>query len=516
MPKEDEKGIDNEDSEVLRTIKESAKILTLARRLRDGSGLDLGLMEEAVVCLVMTNAVEVQEKSGRSIGIAVYDVTFSWINHSCSPNTCYRFSTINSGECCALGVRISPAAVDVVGKNDLVNDGGIVKHKWLQGNGPRIIVRSIKEIKKGEEVTIAYTDLLRPKAIRQAELWSKYRFTCCCKRCSATPPTYADYALQGFAVGNADSPSSTSNDRFYNDERVKKLRNCLEDAIGEYLSSDNPVACCEKLEKLLTHVHLVGQLDVTEQESKMKSKMPLFNHLSLDAYTTLASAYKIRAYELLSLDPVHDKHNVEAFKMSKRAAAYSLLLAGITNHLFLHETCLIASAANFWSNAGESLLSLAKNSFWEAISELGSAVLDALYFQDHACFQTAHIRRFLVSEDQKVEFEGISAQFVSCAAEDITNSWSFLTCEGGFLEQIKDLDIKCFWTKESFSGFRSNCAFNLSSEKLHGNKLRLNLYHIGVHCLLQAALLSNICYGQDSEVVCNVINFLVCEGILAS
>lgn len=32
-----------------------------------------------------------------------------------------------------------------------------------QGYGPRIIVRSIKRIKKGEEVTVTYTDLLQPK-----------------------------------------------------------------------------------------------------------------------------------------------------------------------------------------------------------------------------------------------------------------------------------------------------------------------------------------------------------------
>jgi SET and MYND domain-containing protein len=29
--------------------------------------------------------------------------------------------------------------------------------------GPRLIVRSIKRIKKGEEITVAYTDLLQPK-----------------------------------------------------------------------------------------------------------------------------------------------------------------------------------------------------------------------------------------------------------------------------------------------------------------------------------------------------------------
>lgn len=31
------------------------------------------------------------------------------------------------------------------------------------GYGPRLIVRSIKRIKKGEELTVAYTDPLQPK-----------------------------------------------------------------------------------------------------------------------------------------------------------------------------------------------------------------------------------------------------------------------------------------------------------------------------------------------------------------
>lgn len=35
----------------------------------------------------------------------------------------------------------------------------------FQGNGPRVVVRSIKRIKKGEAVTIAYCDLLQPKVL---------------------------------------------------------------------------------------------------------------------------------------------------------------------------------------------------------------------------------------------------------------------------------------------------------------------------------------------------------------
>ncbi|KAK7364479.1 hypothetical protein VNO80_13172 [Phaseolus coccineus] len=72
--------------------------------------------------------------------------------------------------------------------------------KEVLGYGPRLVVRSIKKIKKGEEVTVAYTDILQSKAMRQWELWPKYRFVCCCKRSSDLPLSYVDHALQGREV----------------------------------------------------------------------------------------------------------------------------------------------------------------------------------------------------------------------------------------------------------------------------------------------------------------------------
>lgn len=69
-------------------IREGAREVAKAR---GNLSNDVG-WEEAALCLVMTNAVEVQDiKSGRILGIAVYDKDFFWINHSCSPNACYRF-----------------------------------------------------------------------------------------------------------------------------------------------------------------------------------------------------------------------------------------------------------------------------------------------------------------------------------------------------------------------------------------------------------------------------------------
>lgn len=35
-----------------------------------------------------------------------------------------------------------------------------------------------------------------PQAMRQSELWSRYRFICSCTRCSASPLTYVDQVLE--------------------------------------------------------------------------------------------------------------------------------------------------------------------------------------------------------------------------------------------------------------------------------------------------------------------------------
>ncbi|KAJ0024321.1 hypothetical protein Pint_07911 [Pistacia integerrima] len=60
-------------------------------------------------------------------------------------------------------MRIVPhGKIDVCSSSELVQG-------CERDDGPRIVVRSIKRIKKGEEVTIAYTDLLQPKDATESE-----------------------------------------------------------------------------------------------------------------------------------------------------------------------------------------------------------------------------------------------------------------------------------------------------------------------------------------------------------
>ncbi|THG18275.1 hypothetical protein TEA_007932 [Camellia sinensis var. sinensis] len=160
---------EEEDGDVLARIKDGAKAMAMARRMRDGlalecSGLGECVLEEVVLCVVLTNAVEVQiSGGGPAVGIAVYDTTFSWINHSCSPNACYWFLQQNECSGGASWSRIVPASSDGI---EEMGNGNKCESTKVRAKeyGPRIIVGSIKAINKGEEVSVAYTDLLQPKS----------------------------------------------------------------------------------------------------------------------------------------------------------------------------------------------------------------------------------------------------------------------------------------------------------------------------------------------------------------
>lgn len=139
------------DDELSGRIRDGARALATSRRMC--VGLDTNgecTVEAAVLCLVLTNAVEVHDKDGRSLGVGVYDVEFSWVNHSCSPNISYRFFTApDSGG--TLESRIYPAATETAAagtesesiscsstelQKSMSVIGNVLLHLLFQSNGP--------------------------------------------------------------------------------------------------------------------------------------------------------------------------------------------------------------------------------------------------------------------------------------------------------------------------------------------------------------------------------------------
>lgn len=103
------------DDEFVGRIREGTGAMAAARKMRDGDEAEVcepdDVALEAALCLVLTNAVEVHDNTGRTLGIAVYGPSFCWINHSCSPNACYRISLPSPPACCSqASLRIVPCA----------------------------------------------------------------------------------------------------------------------------------------------------------------------------------------------------------------------------------------------------------------------------------------------------------------------------------------------------------------------------------------------------------------------
>ncbi|XP_039066554.1 protein SET DOMAIN GROUP 41-like, partial [Hibiscus syriacus] len=238
-------------------ICQGAIAIATSWKLRNGDSVldqsDGVLLEEAVLSLVLIKAVEVQDEAGRCLGIAVYDPNFSWINHSCSPNSCFRFSVsrpnaTSFGEDSSSSLRIVPSVSDDDSCVCICSD-------YMKGTkgyeyGPKIIVGSIKRIKKGEEVCVSYTDLLQPRAMRQSDLWFKYQFTCSCRRCTMSP-SYVDHALEELA-SNLFSSSLHFDFDLYRDEANKKFSDYVDETVTGFLSVGDLESFCMKLESVLS------------------------------------------------------------------------------------------------------------------------------------------------------------------------------------------------------------------------------------------------------------------------
>ncbi|KAG5246065.1 protein SET DOMAIN GROUP [Salix suchowensis] len=391
------------DEEISARVRDGAKSIEAARRIEmDENEKNEDALLEAALCLVLTNAVEVQDHEGRSLGIAVYGPNFSWINHSCSPNACYRFIISPPDNVLPFrddsSLRILPAGT----KSDNGVHNNIEFPKGCSGSGPRVIVRSIKRIKKGEEVTVAYTDLLQPKEI---------------------------------SASNMATSSLSSELSFYRDEATRKLTDYVEEVTAEYLAVGDPESCCKKLENMLITGLLDELIEVREGKSQLNFRLHPLHHLALNTYTVLASAYKIRASDVFALHSEVGGLSWEALSMSRISAAYSLFLAASTYHLFCFESSLLAAAAATWKR-----------------------------LKSH---------RFHL---------------------DI---WDFdvrLT--------HNDVDFKN-WANKSASG---------TEDLGYIDQWRMDIFQLGVHCLLYGGFLAGICYGPHSHWTNHIRSALNYEG----
>lgn len=317
----------------------------------------------------------------------------------------------------------------------------------------------------------------------------------------------------------------------YKDEEIRKLTDYVDATIADYLSVGNPEACCEILENVLAQGLPDEQLEPIEGKLRANIRLYPLHHLSLATYTTLASAYRVRTSQLLDQHSETDGNQLEALRLSKASAAYSLFLAGATYHLFLSESSLIASTANLWMNAGESLLSLARSSLWNSFAKGRLPVLEYLLLQNHKCYKCSLADEFECHfsgrEARNGGLENISKQFLNCISSTTPKVWRFLMQEAHLCKifidssnsnRVGKMESSKIWDFMSDSGFTAMDSSSWDEESISGyraqgdtNQERINMFNLGIHCLLYGGFLSSICYGPTSYLICHIQNLVYGE-----
>eukprot|EP01018_Ginkgo_biloba_P018531 Gb_01482 [translate_table: standard] len=319
---------DEDTREMAQQIKEGGKLMLLARQHAgvciafgaDKKIKDYGQrLEEEALCQVITNGVQVQvdeeihaqgsgffqgELQCIALGSAVYGPLFSWCNHSCRPNACYRFVLMRDGS--NVKQVNSQAQENLLPENGIYlrpgnEDSSIMcQSKEATGHGPRIVLRTICRVSEGQEISITYTDLIQPKETRQADLWLKYRFVCHCERCDVSPAAYIDHILQETNDVSVVYPSPHSD----HDETkgIVWLMDEIECGIAEFVLNSDPDTCSKTLENALEEIMTPKGFVVTEnhqQAGQAVFKIHPLHRVCLDAYTALASAYRVLATHML-------------------------------------------------------------------------------------------------------------------------------------------------------------------------------------------------------------------------
>lgn len=129
--------------EVSRTAAELAKIA-------NKHSLPLSTVDaRSLLYSIQCNAHQIVSSQSGAAGIAlgIFPLT-SMMNHSCSPNCSHRF-------------HLEP------------------------GKPPRLVMRAIANIDKGDELCYSYVNLYQSTAARREQLQNAYSFHCSCERCSS-------------------------------------------------------------------------------------------------------------------------------------------------------------------------------------------------------------------------------------------------------------------------------------------------------------------------------------------
>uniref|UniRef100_A0A0E0P955 SET domain-containing protein n=1 Tax=Oryza rufipogon TaxID=4529 RepID=A0A0E0P955_ORYRU len=115
--------------------------------------------------------------------------------------------------------------------------------------------------------------------------------------------------------------------------------------------------------RIVKYCYRIGLVKVQglrqEELSPRKYILHPLHHISVSSFMILASAYRCSAFKS-STDNLHGENCDFIFRMTKAAAAYSIVLAGATHHLFLSECSFVTLLSHFLLSTGQSILDFAE------------------------------------------------------------------------------------------------------------------------------------------------------------
>ncbi|CAL5027524.1 unnamed protein product [Urochloa decumbens] len=481
-----------EGDEIAERILEGSLLMSSARKARAQtyvSFLDGLKVERMALWAVITNSVEVQLDEGLAMGIAVYGPGFSWFNHSCFPNASYRFVLAPKNEDPLSRISDKSKSRAVPASKGVAAD---MWHAWHYEEadstnapckyGPRVVVRCTKPINKGDEVCIAYIDLLQTKETRHSDLWLKYKFICSCNRCIASPEPYVDLIL------NRDARDLNKPEDAIAAPIVEDLDDDLQQAISEYSLGDDAKACCDMIERMLSE-NLMRVPHKGELTGRKQILHPL-HRVCFTAYMALASAYRFRAISLKT-GSLHGENSDDLFRMAKAAAAYSLVLAGAMNHLFLSECSFMMPLSHFLIGAGQSLFFLVESTKGETGQYLSEA-----RFTFHSCPESSAKHDSLKYSEFRSTCEGFGKQMLSLSF----HCWPFLVQGLPCLEKVKNpIDFSWLGTTIHQSLLPEEDYANLSAQDPTSftKEQKECMLRLAICCVTYCKYLTSICYGPQ-------------------
>lgn len=173
-----------------------------------------------LLCKISCNSFSITNSELNSLGTGIY-VTSSLLNHSCDPNVCATF------------------------------------------RGTRISVRAMRDISRGEEIRISYTDLMQLSADRKRELSEGYMFECTCANCSDSARDLYMRAARCQQCNCTRLPVKL-------ERPIGNLKMCSCDGIDHKQRESEASTCMDELDALYHAINVVPTADQQADLERLK------------------------------------------------------------------------------------------------------------------------------------------------------------------------------------------------------------------------------------------------------